>query len=297
MRAFFLAVFRLIRLTIKAWLSDKALRLGAALSFYTVLSLAPLVLVTIALLGLFYGEQAAKSEIYLQIEQIVGADAANFVKGVVQNAARPASGLIASAFGVGALFMGATGVFVQLQDALNTIWGVTERKYSGVLQFFVDRFKSFVLILSVGFLLLVSLILSAGLATASAFMEDQISGSLYVFRLLNILLSWGIVTLLFAAIFKLMPDERIEWKDVILGACITSVLFSFGKFLIAFYFAHGAIGSVYGAAGSLVVLLLWVYYASQILFLGAEFTKIYAREFGSKRVSTAKEDLAQVNAA
>jgi membrane protein len=274
--------YRLLRLTVEAWLSDKALRLGAALAFYTSLSLAPLVLVTVAVLGFFFGEQAAKSEVFLQIEQVVGAEPANFMKGVVKNAARPASGLLATTLGVLALLAGATGVFVQLQDALNTIWEVSERKHSGLKRILIDRIKSFALILAIGLLLLISLTLSAGLEAASNFAQERFVLLLPFFKLLNIVVSWGVITFLFAAIFKILPDEHIEWKDVIVGAGITSVLFSVGKLLLGYYFARVAVGSLYGAAGSLVILLLWLYYASQILFLGAEFTKIYAREHGSK---------------
>jgi membrane protein len=269
---------QLIWLTIKDWLEDKAPRLGAALAFYSTLSLGPLLLIVISIAGIAVGYEAASERILLQLSGLVGDEGAQVLRTVLENSAKEETSFFAAAIGIAALLLGATGVFGQLQDALNTIWEVKAKPGRGLWWIIRKRFLSFALVLGTGFLLLISLVLSAALSAVGGyfFQED----SLWM-QLANSAFSFAVITVLFAMIFKILPDVIIQWKDVWIGAVITAVLFSIGKLAIGTYLGHSALSSVYGASGSLIVLLLWVYYSAQILFFGAEFTQVYARYHGA----------------
>lgn len=270
--------------TATSWSKDKAARLAAALSFYTVFSLAPLILIAIAVAGLAFGREAASGAIAGQISRLVGQQAGEAIQGIVQNANRPAHGIVASILGVVTLLFGASGVFGQLKDALNTIWGVQPKPGQGIWVFLKDRFLSFTMVLGVGFLLLVSLLLSTALSAFTGYLGGFASGVTWLGPVLDIVISLVVVTVLLGLMFKVLPDAEVQWRDVWIGAFLTAVLFTVGKFLIGLYLGRSSVGSAYGAAGSLVILLLWTYYSSQILFFGAEFTKVYAQKFGSQIV-------------
>lgn len=270
--------------TATSWSKDKAARLAAALSFYTVFSLAPLILIAIAVAGLAFGREAASGAIAGQISRLIGPQAAEAIQGIIQNANRPAHGIIASVIGVVTLLFGASGVFGQLKDALNTIWGVQPKPGQGIWMFLKDRFLSFTMVLGVGFLLLVSLLLSTALSAFTGYLGGFASGITWLGPVLDIVISLVVVTVLLGLMFKGLPDAEVQWRDVWIGAFLTAVLFTVGKFLIGLYLGRSSVGSAYGAAGSLVILLLWTYYSSQILFFGAEFTKVYAQKFGSQIV-------------
>jgi membrane protein len=273
----------LLKETFTDWGKDKAPRLAAALSYYTLFSIAPLVIIVIAIVGIFFGKEAASGQIAAQIRNTVGQQAAEAIQGIVANAgAKPSHGIAATVLGIATLLLGAAGVFGQLQDALNTIWGVAPKPGRGFLGMVKDRFLSLTMVAGVGFLLLVSLVVSAALAAVTHFVGDLLPGLTWLGPLLDLVLSVGVFTVLLAMIFKVLPDARIAWRDVWTGAALTALLFAIGKALIGLYLGKSSVGSAYGAAGSLVVLLLWVYYASQVLFFGAEFTKVYARKFGSR---------------
>lgn len=275
----------LLKRTSLEWWTDKAQQLGAALSFYTMLSLAPLILLIIGAVGMFIGRDAAQSALLDQVQQMVGAEGSEAIAEIIQNSQEPAANLLAMILGGVTLFVGATGVFGQLQDSLNTIWEVEPKPGRGVWGMVKDRFLSFSMVLGMGFLLLVSLALSAAIAAMGSYFEhlvpDAAPALLHVGQLVVSLI---LFTLLFAMMFKLLPDVKMAWSDVWIGAAITALLFAIGKFLIGLYVGKSAVGSTYGAAGSFVVLLIWVYYSSQILFFGAEFTQVYANMFGSRTV-------------
>jgi membrane protein len=280
-------LWRLLQETAAEWQRDKASRLAAALSYYAIFSLAPLIIVVIAIAGSLFGEAAARGRIIAQIEGAVGRDGAAFLQTLLQNVnhSGPGTGIIASVLGIVALLFGATGLFVELQDALNTVWGVTAKPNLGVKDFFRKRLLSFAMILSIGFFLLLSLIVSAVLSALSHFAATTVSGGLGPFwQIVNSVVSLGVITLLFATIYKLLPDVKIIWSDVWVGAVITSLLFMVGRYLLGLYLGSTAFNSTYGAAGSLIILLVWFYYSAQILFFGAEFTQVYASHYGSQIV-------------
>jgi len=264
-----------------AWWNRKAPRLGAALAFYTALSLSPILLIVISVSGLVFGEQAAQGQIVGQIRGLVGDEGAKAIEAMVANAWSPTTNLVAAAVGIATLLIGATGVFAQLQDALNTIWEVEPPPGNGIWVFLRDRLLSLAMILSLGFLLLVSLVVNAGLTAATTYFGSLMPANWnVVLQLLNLLLTFGVTLTMFALIFKFLPDVRLAWADVWVGASITAVLFMVGKYLIGLYLGMGAVGSSYGAAGSFVVLLLWIYYSTQILLFGAAFTQLYADHVG-----------------
>lgn len=256
---------------------DKAQRLGAALAFYTIFSLAPLLLIAIAIAGMVFGREAAQGQIFGELRGVFGPQAAAGVQEMVKSAAKPKSGTIATVVGIVTLLFGAAGVFGQLKEALNTIWNVEPRKTSGIMVILKDRFLSFAMVLGTGFLLLVSLVIDSVVAAAGHFVGSRLPGGEALWQGVQLVVSLGVVTLLFALIFRFLPDVRPAWRDVWLGAAFTAVLFVIGKFALGLYLGKSALGSIYGAAGSLVVLLLWVYYSAQILFFGAELTQVYAR--------------------
>lgn len=276
------AIFRLLRETITEWQNDKVPLLAAALAYYTVFSIAPLLIIAIAIAGAFFGEEAARGEIIGQIKGLVGQQGAEAIQSMLQNTQQPsANSGLATLFGIVTLLIGATGVFGQLQDALNIIWDVKPKPGVGLKVFLLSRLLSFAMVLVIGFLLLVSLLLSAILAAISHYFGDLIPSFQFVGQLLNFTLSFVVITLLFAAIYKVLPDVKVPWQNLWLGAIVTALLFNAGKSLIGLYLGNSAVSSTYGAAGSLVVILIWIFYSAQILLLGAEFTHVYSRYRGT----------------
>jgi membrane protein len=275
-------VIELFKLTVAKWQADKASRLAAALAYYTAFSLAPILVILIAILSLVFGEEAAQAQILTQFKELVGEDGAAVIQVMMQDAQQPGSGLAATLSSIAFLIFGATGMFVQLQDSLNTIWQVRPKPGRGLVSFIRDRVLSFAMVLGIGFLLLVALVISAGLAVVSSFLRDGSDGFIQIGQILNLVISFGVITILFALIYRVLPDVLIKWSDVWVGAIMTSILFTLGKSLIGLYLGHSSFSSTYGAAGSLAILLLWVYYSAQILFFGAELTQVYAQKYGSK---------------
>lgn len=276
------AWWQVLKTTFADWSEDKAPRLGAALSYYTIFSLAPLLLLALAIAAFVFGEDAARGRIDQELQGFLGTEGAAAVQEMITHARKPGAGLMASTIGIVFLLFGASGVFAQLKDALNTIWEVAPKPGRGWLRTVKDRFLSFAMVLCIGFLLLVSLVVSTALSAVASWTRDVLPGPDVLFHVANALVSLAIITMLFALIFKYLPDVKIAWKDVWLGAVATAVLFTAGKFLFGLYLGRGTIGSTYGAAGAVIVVLLWAYYSSQILFLGAEFTQAYAKSFGSR---------------
>jgi membrane protein len=264
----------LFKRTFKRFVSKNTLEIGAALAYYTVFSLAPLLLLAISIAGLVFGEAAAQGRIDEEIESAVGPTVAKAVQEMVTNA-RQAGGAGASIIGIVVLLFGAAGVFGQLQDSLNMIWEVPAKDTGGWWGLIRSRFLSFAMVLGIGFLLLVSLIVNTALSALSKYLAP---GETAVAQLLNQVISFAFITILFALIFKVLPDRKIAWNDVWIGAAFTALLFVVGKYLIGLYLGRGSVTSAYGAAGSLVVILLWVYYASQIVLFGAQFTQVYATQ-------------------
>jgi len=276
------ATWHLCYETVNEWVNDRASRKGAALAFYTVFSLAPILILSIAIAGLFFGQEAARGEIFGQVKELLGADAAAAVQAMIQSASRPGAGLIATVVGLVTLCIGATTALAELKDGLDQIWRAPSERTSGFWYFVRKRLLSVGLILSLGFLLLVSLVFSA-LVTALARTWGPANATGMVLQAMNFLFSFALVTLLFAMIYKILPSVHIAWKDVAIGSVITAALFSVGKALIGLYLGNSAVASSYGAAGSVILVLVWVYYSAQIFLLGAEFTKVYAHTYGSRR--------------
>jgi membrane protein len=275
-------ILPILKETASEWMEDRAQSLGAALAYYTVFSLAPLLLIAIAIAGFFFGREAAQGQIFDQLRGLLGEASGKAMQDLIQNAnTKPATGVMAALIGAVTLLFGASGVFGQLQTSLNAIWGVQPKPGRGVLGIIQDRILSFGFILVVGFLLLVSLLFTATIALVGEWFGGMVPGMEALIQILNSVLSLALITLLFATIFKFLPDAKIAWHDVWIGAFITAVLFTVGKFALGLYLGKSGVASSYGAAGSLIVLLLWVYYSSQILFFGAEFTQVYANRFGS----------------
>ena len=273
--------YDLLRETLAEWWRDDALRLGAALSYYTVFSLAPILVVSVAVAGLVFGPEAASGRLVSEMQGLLGPDGARVISTLIERAAvRGDAGWAATALGLATIALGASGAFGQLQYALNEIWNVKTAPSRGLLGLVRDRFLSFSMVVVIGFLLLVALVVSAALSAL-----DDIAG-MYgailqpVLAVLNFAASFAIVTFLFAAIFKVLPSTEIRWRDVWVGAAVTAALFVVGKEAIGLYLGNTSVASVYGAASSIVVILVWVYYSSQILFLGAEFTQVFARRRG-----------------
>jgi membrane protein len=280
----FKKIFRLLKETFKEWQEDKSSRLAAALAYYTVFSLAPLLIIIIAIAGAIFGEEAARGEIVSQIQGLVGQEGATVIEEAIQNADQPQISSIASIFSIIFLLIGASGVFAQLQESLNEIWNVKAQPKNGLTGLIRKRILSFSAVLGIGFLLLVSLVISAVISGISNYFSDLIPGVDFLWQILNFVVSFGVITLLFALMYKFLPDVKIHWSDVWIGALITALLFTIGKFALGLYLGRGSFGSTYGAAGSLVIILAWVYYSAQILFFGAEFTQVYARRYGSQIV-------------
>lgn len=275
----------LLKESFNAWVADKVPRLAAALSFYMVFSLAPLLMIVIAIAGLVFGQDEVRSQVAGQIEGLVGASGGEIVLRLLDSINKPAANVVAAAAGLVTLVFGATGVFGELQESLNTIWKVPPKTGRAFMTVLRSRFTSFLMILGLGFLLLVSLVVSTALAALSGWIADAISGSRYVPQAIDLAFSFVVITALFAMMFKILPDARIRWKDVVPGAALTALMFAIGKFLIGLYLGKSSVASPYGAAGSLIVILLWVYYSAQILYFGAEFTYAYSK----RRVESAPQ--------
>lgn len=277
-------LIELFQETLKEWQEDKASRLGAALAYYTIFSVAPLLLIAIVMAGLIFGQAAAQGQIVTLIQEQVGAEAAESIQAMISSISKSNTSVIATVIAIVTVLVGASNFFNQLKDALNTIWNVTPKRGRGVRGIVQDRLLALAMVLFIGFLLIASLIASTVVSAASSFFEDALPGSALLWQLIGAAISFGIVTLLFAMIFKILPDVEIAWSDVWIGAAVTSLLFTIGTFLIGLYLGRSSVSSIFGAAGSLVVILLWVYYSALILLFGAEFTEVYANKYGSQVV-------------
>lgn len=293
-------LINLFKLTYQEWKEDQASRLAASLAYYTIFSLAPMLVIAIAVAGFLWQDDAVEAQVMGQIRGLVGPEGAEFVAGLLNSASNPADGIIATVVGIVALLFGALGVFNELHNALNVIWEVEPDKQEGfwqsVKKAVIDRFLSFTMVLGIGFLLLVSLVISAALSATQEFLGNTFPIPEIVLQLINLVISIAVITILFAMIYKYLPDVEIPWRYVWLGAFVTAILFSLGKMLIGLYLGNSAVASSFGAAGSLVLLLLWIYYSVQILFFGAEFTQVYANTYGSKEIlPERKETISQPN--
>lgn len=262
---------------------DKAQRLAASLAYYTIFSIAPLLLIAVAIAGLIFGKSQAQAQILTELRGLFGPAGGKAIEEMLTSAAKPKSGTLAIIIGFITLLFGAAGVFGQLKDALNTIWNVAAKKKSGIANLIKDRFLSFAMVFGVGFLLLVSLVLDAAVSAMGHFASSRLPGGEAVWQILQLVVSFVVVAVLFAMIFRFLPDIRVEWHDVWFGAIFTAALFVIGKFALGLYLGKGTVGSAYGAAGSLVVLLVWIYWSANIVFFGAEFTQVYARKHGSMK--------------
>ena len=281
-RNFFGNAFSLLKQTFNEWLQDKAPQLGAALAYYTVFSLAPLILVLLAIVGMIFRDDPAGAwdKITQQMSYFLDPSAVQVVQDIAQKASQPGKSALATVIGIALALFGASGVFGQLQDALNTIWGVKAKPAQGIWGFLRSRFLSFAMVAGVCFLLLVSLAIEALLKGFSHYIQSVLPGGIVIALSVYLIFDFAVVVLLFALIFKSLPDVKIQWRDVWIGAVMTAILFGIGKWLLGFYLGSGAAASAYGAASSLITLLLWVYYSSQILLFGAEFTQVYAARAG-----------------
>ena len=259
-----------------AWTSHKTPRFGAALAYYTVFAIAPLFLIALSVAGFFFGKEAASQELFNQVSGLVGHNGGQAIQSLVAAADKPRASAWATAAAITTLLLGATAVFVELQDDLNTIWNVEPKPGRGLREFIRHRLLSFAMVLGVGFLLLVSLSLNAALAAVGKFASGFLPEERILWAVVNFLVSLGVITMLFAMIFKLLPEVKISWRNVWVGAFVTALLFNLGKTLIGIYLGRSSVVSAYGAAGSFIILLLWVYYSAQIVFFGAEFTRVHA---------------------
>jgi membrane protein len=275
-------LFQLSKAAFRNWRGDFAPSMGAALAYYTVFSLAPLLVITIAVAGVVFGQEVAQGAILDQARGMVGENGAKAIEGMLASAQKPRDGLIAGTLGVIALIIGATTVFAELETNLNRIWKAEAPKHSGLWNFARTRLLSFGLILAVGFLLIVSLVVTAVIMALGRYWADWLGGMETLLQVVNFVVPLAIITVMFAMIYKFLPNVSIRWRDVWIGALVTSLLFSLGKFLIGIYIGRAGVESSYGAAGALVVLLVWVYYSAQIFLLGAEFTKVFAERHGSR---------------
>jgi len=275
-------IWKVLKGSFVGFSDDKVTKLSGSLAYYTVFSMGPLLVVIISLCGLFLGREAVEGKIYGTLQGFVGQDTAAQLQEIIRNAAIGNKSKIAAIVGIGTLLIGATTVFAEIQDSINSIWGLKPKPKRGWVLLLKNRFLSFSVIISLGFILLVSLAVSGIIEGISGRLQAAYPDvTLVVFYIFNLVLTLTITTFIFAVIFKVLPDAEIRWRDVITGAVVTAVLFIIGKFAIGLYISQSNVGSTYGTAGSLVVLLIWVYYSSIILYFGAEFTKAYAMEFGA----------------
>jgi membrane protein len=276
-------LWTVFRRAFTGWWNDNVPHLGAALSYYTLFSMAPILVVAMAIAGLVFGAEAVRGQIVGQIDGLVGHEGALAMQAMLEGAAKPSSSLPATIIGVITFFLGATGAFLELQTALNAIWRVKPKASGSFLRaLIIDRLTSFGLVVVVGFLMLTSLLVSAGLAALHTYLGETFPGSAAVWEGVNVIVSLAVISILFAMVYKLLPDVELTWSDVWVGGLVTAGLFTVGKFLIGLYLGTSAFASSYGAAGSVIVLLLWVYYSAQVVLLGAEFTREYVKEFGRR---------------
>jgi membrane protein len=277
----FRQIWRLLQQTFNEWSEDKASRLSAALAYYTVFSLTPLVTIVLAMVGVFFGKDAAQGELVAQIQGLVGRQSAQVIETAIANISQNANPGIVSVINISILLFAASGVFTELQDALNTIWEVAPKPGKAVRIFIRQRLLAFLMVLGIGFLLLASLMLNTFLAAISNLFINVLPGGNVPWQLFNTVGSFILTTLLFGLIYKYVPQAKIAWSDVWIGALMTATLFSIGKYALGLYLANNTFSSAFGAAGSLVFVVAWVFYSAQILFFGAEFTHVYARQYGS----------------
>ena len=272
----------LIKESVTSFIEDEALSRGASIAFYSVTSIAPVLFIVVAIAGLAFGEDAARGAIAEQVSDLIGRESADLLQNAIRSAANRSSGVVATVVGIVTLVVAASGVFGEMQSALNAFWKV-EPKGTTVSRLIRARAVSMGLVAALGFLLLVSLVVNAGLSALGKYINAYLPFAVLVLQGLTFLISFILISVLFAAIYKVLPDKRLEWRDVLVGAIATALLFTLGKFLIGLYIGSSAIASSYGAAGALILMLLWVYYSAQIFLLGAEFTKTYASHRGSHR--------------
>lgn len=278
----FKGIWKVLKNCFKGVGEDKIVKLSASLAYYTVFSLGPLLLVVVFLASIFFEKEAVEGSLFSQMQSFIGKDAAMSLQGLIQNAAVSGSENIAAIIGIVTLLVGATTVFADMQDSINTIWGLKAKPKSGIWQFIKVRLLSFGVIASLGFLLLVSLGISALIDSFSGNLQEIFPGIAFsILYIINLVITFIIISSLFLIIFKVLPDAQIRWKDILSGAITTALLFMLGKFAISFYISKSNLGDTYGAAGSIVVLLVWIYYSSIILYFGAEFTKAFAMEYGN----------------
>jgi membrane protein len=271
------AILGLLKQTVNEWLDDRGFTRSASLSYYTVFSIAPLLLIATAVASFAFGREAVTGQLQSELEGMVGESGAKAIQEMMKSASKPGAGIVATILGVAMVVIGATGAFVELQDTLNDMWGVDKNKSSGIIGFLRARFVSLAMVLVIAFLLLVSLVVSTGLSAVGAYSAQVLPAWQITLQIVNLVVSFVVITLLFAAIYKVLPNVKIAWRDVWLGAAVTSVLFSIGKLLIGLYLGKSSASSSYGAAGSFAVLLIWINFSSMILFLGAEFTQVVSR--------------------
>jgi len=278
------ATLRLFWTALRAWWDDDAPRLGASLAYYTLFAIAPVLVVATAIAGMVFGAEAVRGEIVGQLDHLVGRDGALAVQNLLEGASQRRAGIVATVLGSIAFVVAATGAFLELQAALNTIWRVKPNPGANLKAFLMDRLRSFGLVVAIGFLLMVSLAVTAALAALSGWLSRRTPSIPLVWSGVSVLVSLIVTTALFALLYRFLPDVRLHWRDVTTGAFVTAVLFTIGQQLIGLYLGQSSVASSYGAAGSIMILLLWVYYSCQILLLGAEFTRVYAQRRGIKPV-------------
>jgi membrane protein len=281
MRLSFKTIWRVVKTAGSSWVEDKAPRLGAALSYYTVFAIPPLFVIIIFVAGLVFDPAQVRSALFNEVGGLIGGKSAHAIESAMTAQQQGNKGMIASILAIATLIITATGLFIELQDALNSLWRVEPKPGQGILGFIKTRLLSFAMVVGIGFALLVSLVVSAGLSAFSKYVAGLMPGLVLIGQVANFAISFLVITTLFAMIFKVLPDVKIAWRDVWVGAAITSLLFTGGKSLLGMYLGKSTAVSAYGAAGSLVLLLLWVYYSAQILFFGAEVTRAYAYQLGT----------------
>ncbi|HEY3278070.1 MAG TPA: YihY/virulence factor BrkB family protein [Syntrophorhabdaceae bacterium] len=279
-------IVELFKDTFQEWRHDDASTLSAALAYYTIISLAPLLVIIIGLVAFIFGKEAAQGQVMQQLASILGPQSANTLREIVEHSPQRSVGIVATAISVVVLAFSAAGVFYQLQTSLNTVWEVTPKSSQGFWSIIRSRLPSLSIIPVIGFLLIVSLAASTAVAAFGTFMGGLFPGITVLLQIAEFVISFGVIAILFSLIYKILPDVRVRWRDVWLGGAFTSLLFTLGKFCIGLYLGKSSMASGYGAAGSLVVLLVWVYYSAQIFFFGAEFTQLYTNRYGSRMKPT-----------
>ncbi len=267
--------WRVLKAGLAGWWNDNVSRLGASLAYYTLFAIAPVLVIAIGIAGIVFGPDAVRGQIVHQVDNLIGLEGGRAVQALLQGASNHSAGLLATVIGSITFLLTATGAFLELQYALNTIWRVAPKTSASIREFLMQRLISFGLVVAIGFLLMVSLAVSAALAAFSGWLNASAPGMAVVWIIVNLIISIGVTTLLFALLYKVLPDVRLDWRDVWIGALITSVLFAIGKTLIGLYIGRSSTASSYGAAGSVMILLLWVYYSSQVVLLGAEMTRAF----------------------